>query len=187
MQKHIWPVNNHYKCLRHQNMNINEIPWDIFGRRRQKPMTFSGSAHALTRRPRDTNVTDSLFKGTGLLSSPAFFLATLAQAICFSLIRGLKDVDFFQGFPSTINSLYVAHSCLQHAVCRAVKYSLLNCQRSWPLARPSQYGGTSLQSPPPRPPTNACSRWSPGSSPLLETFQRNSNTPLASRPGLRHV
>lgn len=99
MQKHIWPVNNHYKCLRHQNININEIPWDIFGRRRQKPMTFSGSAHALTRRPRDTNVTDSLFKGTGLLSSPAFFLATLAQAICFSLIRGLKDVDFFPRLP----------------------------------------------------------------------------------------
>lgn len=43
-------------------------------------------------------MTDSLFKETGLLSSPAFSRAALAQAICFILIRGLKML-FFSRLP----------------------------------------------------------------------------------------
>lgn len=54
--------------------------------------------HGLTQRPGDSNVTDSLFKETGLLSSPAFSRAALAQAICFILIQGLKML-FFSRLP----------------------------------------------------------------------------------------
>lgn len=167
----------------------HQYQWDSLGYFWPKPERKKkhGSVHGLTQRPGDSNVTDSLFKETGLLSSPAFSRAALAQAICFILIRGLKMLFFFQGFPSTINSLYVAHPCLQHAVCCAVKYSLLNCQRCWPLARPSQYGGTRPQFTPPRPPTNACSRRGLGTGPLLETFQSSSSTPQASRLGIGHV
>lgn len=43
-------------------------------------------------------MTDSLFKETGLLSSPAFSRAEMAQAICFILIRGLKML-FFSRLP----------------------------------------------------------------------------------------
>ncbi len=73
---------------------VNEIPWDIFGQSRREKK--HGTVHGLTRRPGDSNVTDSLFKETGLLSSPAFFRAALAQAICFILKWGLKMLFFFK-------------------------------------------------------------------------------------------